>query len=90
MQALFVKKQKFSEIFKKPFTKPERCVIIYKSLRDTVINDIGVSPSGKAADSDSVISRVQILPPQPNSSEGAIGRFPVAPFLYTLIWRVRP
>ena len=25
----------------------------------------GVSPSGKAADSDSVISRVQILPPQP-------------------------
>ena len=27
---------------------------------------IGVSPSGKAADSDSVISRVQILPPQPS------------------------
>ena len=29
--------------------------------------NIGVSPSGKAADSDSVISRVQILPPQPKS-----------------------
>lgn len=28
--------------------------------------NIGVSPSGKAADSDSVIPRVQILPPQPS------------------------
>ena len=28
-----------------------------------------VSPSGKAADSDSVISRVQILPPQPTDKE---------------------
>ena len=27
-----------------------------------------MSPSGKAADSDSVISRVQILPPQPDQS----------------------
>ena len=31
--------------------------------------NIGVSPSGKAADSDSVIPRVQILPPQPNENQ---------------------
>ena len=29
------------------------------------LKNIGVSPSGKASDSDSAISRVQILPPQP-------------------------
>ena len=33
---------------------------------------IGVSPSGKAADSGSAIPRVQILPPQPIFSELAV------------------
>ncbi len=31
--------------------------------------NIAVSPSGKADDSDSSIARVQILPPQPNTTK---------------------
>ena len=42
-----------------------------------------MSPSGKAADSDSVISRVQILTPQPISREWVIG-IPDNPFSYIM------
>ena len=38
-----------------------------------IVKDIGVSPSGKAVDSDSTISRVQILPPQPVLSPRCLG-----------------
>ena len=63
MQVFFVKTQKFQKISKYPFTNQVVCAIIYKSSGNR--RETGVSPSGKAADSDSVISRVQILPPQP-------------------------
>ena len=36
------------------------------------MNKTGVSPSGKATDSDSVIPWVQILPPQPNEESCVI------------------
>ena len=66
MQAFFVKTQKFQKLSKYPFTNQENCAIIYKSSGYRQTKYSGVSPSGKAADSDSVISRVQILPPQPH------------------------
>lgn len=58
-----VKLKKFLNSVNEGFTNRRFCGIIQKSSGNRF--DIGVSPSGKAADSDSVISRVQILPPQP-------------------------
>ena len=61
-----MKTRKIQKIVKKGFTNQPKCAIIYESSGTTAKQSTGVSPSGKAADSDSVISRVQILPPQPN------------------------
>ena len=52
----------FEIFFKNPLTNPKTFDIMYGSSRKI---NIGVSPSGKASDSDSDISGVRIPAPQP-------------------------
>lgn len=68
-----MKKQKS---FKKRLTSKFCCdIIIYVVTAAATKPNIGVSPSGKASDSDSAISRVQILPPQPVKNRIKCGSF---------------
>ena len=61
--------KKFEKFFKNPLTNPKTFDIMYGSSRKI---NIGVSPSGKASDSDSDISGVRIPAPQPRKKTNSL------------------